>query len=312
MGVVGPVLPAMTEIQVSMLDVVRRGAGRLDPEARSAIIDFVRGQACPEGGFAGRSRDPDLYYTMFALDSLAALAETCPAEGTSQLLCASLPLADLDLIHQVCWVRCAAHIRRLGQPLSGAPSARAWADSIAACRAADGGYATEAGGQASAYGAFMAALAYGDLGMPLPDVSLLVASLGGLKAGDGGYANQPGRPTGQTPATAAALAVTARYGGAPVRPVVEWLCNQFTVDGGLRANPFAPAADLLSTATGLFALSLHDAVPPGCQAAVSDYVDQLWADSGGFVGHVLDEVADVEYTFYALMALGAVSFDSIR
>jgi hypothetical protein len=64
--------------------------------------------------------------------------------------------------------------------------------------------------------------------------------------------------------------------------------------------------DLLSTGVALYALRFvkHDLriMKPECL----EYVDSLYAN-GGFCATVLDPGADVEYTFYGLLALGALA-----
>ena len=70
--------------------------------------------------------------------------------------------------------------------------------------------------------------------------------------------------------------------------------------------PEAPIPDLLSTATALHALSgLHvdfSAVKERCL----DFVDTLWTGKA-FCGNWGDDEPDVEYTYYALLALGHLS-----
>ncbi|MCX5654122.1 MAG: beta-hydroxylase, partial [Planctomycetota bacterium] len=74
---------------------------------------------------------------------------------------------------------------------------------------------------------------------------------------------------------------------------------------GLLAAAVAPIPDLLSTATGLHALwragaSLDETLRLAC----AGFVAGLATESGGFRGHAADTVADCEYTFYGLLALG--------
>ena len=38
-----------------------------------------------------------------------------------------------------------------------------------------------------------------------------------------------------------------------------------------------------------------------------DFIDTLWTSRGAFFGNWEDDVADVEYTYYALLALGHLS-----
>jgi hypothetical protein len=76
------------------------------------------------------------------------------------------------------------------------------------------------------------------------------------------------------------------------------------VGGGFLPFPGAPIPDLLSTAVALHALD-------GLQTDFSrigepclDFVDSLWTAKGGFHGTWDDDVLDLEYTYYGLLALG--------
>ena len=61
----------------------------------------------------------------------------------------------------------------------------------------------------------------------------------------------------------------------------------------------------LSTATALHTLAaLDQALPAVVKEHTLDFVDSLWNATGGFHGHWADDALDVEYTVYALLALG--------
>lgn len=76
--------------------------------------------------------------------------------------------------------------------------------------------------------------------------------------------------------------------------------------GDFAALKNAPAGDLLSTATALYALRFINTdlrlIKPDCLT----YVDSLY-DNGGFRSMVLDPETDVEYSFYGLLALGSLN-----
>jgi len=54
-------------------------AQRLRPDAAGRIVPFLQSRATPDGGFAGRGDSSDLYYTVFGLQSLAALGKASPS-----------------------------------------------------------------------------------------------------------------------------------------------------------------------------------------------------------------------------------------
>lgn len=65
--------------------------------------------------------------------------------------------------------------------------------------------------------------------------------------------------------------------------------------------------DLLSTAVGLHCLDGLQFPLANVQDACLDFIDSLWTAEGGFHGTWDDEVLDIEYTYYGLLALGHLS-----
>ena len=61
--------PYLTRLTVRLLD----GIEKLDPALREKHAAFVKEKQLPDGGFPGREGGSDLYYTGFALRSLAVL-----------------------------------------------------------------------------------------------------------------------------------------------------------------------------------------------------------------------------------------------
>ena len=86
------------------------------------------------------------------------------------------------------------------------------------------------------------------------------------------------------------------------KALFERICS----GGGFAATEQLGKADLLSTATALFALWSLRADLDLIRRPCLDYVESLWRDSGGFAGHIADEIEDVEYTFYALLSIGCL------
>jgi hypothetical protein len=102
--------------------------------------------------------------------------------------------------------------------------------------------------------------------------------------------------------------VLLRQCGAPVPAEVgPWLLHQVHPQGGFMAMPMAPIPDLLSTATALHALAGMQVSFEPIKEHCLDFIDTLWTNEGGFHGHWADDVLDVEYTLYGLLALGHLS-----
>ena len=85
-----------------------------------------------------------------------------------------------------------------------------------------------------------------------------------------------------------------------------FLLSFYRGNGGFAALKKAPIEDLLSTAVALYALRFVDAdlkeIKPDCLT----FVDGLYLN-GGFRATELDFDIDIEYTFYGLLALGALA-----
>jgi phosphoribosyl-ATP pyrophosphohydrolase len=94
--------------------------------------------------------------------------------------------------------------------------------------------------------------------------------------------------------------------GKPVEELEIRLNEFYRKNGSYAALKRAPAGDLLSTGVALYALKFINSdiriIKPDCLA----YINSLYSD-GGFCATVFDPDPDVEYTFYGLLALGALS-----
>jgi hypothetical protein len=62
--------------------------------------------------------------------------------------------------------------------------------------------------------------------------------------------------------------------------------------------------DLLSTAVALHALDGMQVDLTPFKEPCLDFIDSLWSNEGGFHGYWADDVLDIEYTYYGLLALG--------
>jgi hypothetical protein len=92
----------------------------------------------------------------------------------------------------------------------------------------------------------------------------------------------------------------------PVKHLTEKILAHYDGQGGFRATLTTPVPDLLSTAVALFALRFAGADLRGIRAGCLEFVDALYLN-GGFSATRLDHDTDIEYTFYGLLALGALA-----
>lgn len=287
-------------ITARMIAAAQRSAELLSAEARRRIAGFIESRMCGDGGYRGLASGSDIYYAVFAVQTLLAIDAPLNAKRTSKYLQRFADGGGLDLVNLACLIR-------LDALLSRPKAARAGAEGLVRFTSADGGYATEEDSvTSSAYGAFLAVASYEDARLAVPHAPAIVKALQCLRCPDGGYANQRGLAVGTTSATAAAVVVQKALTGVASEEALEWLFARAGDDGGFRAWPGVPVGDLLSTATALHALSMGGADPAALRERSLGFIEAHWDDSGGFCGHAGEAVPDCEYTFYGLLALGSL------
>ena len=283
-------------------------AARLAPsqllEASGRVVEYLQGQFNDDGGVRNRAGESDLYYTVFALDSLLALQADAPLDNVESYLRGFGTGQDLDLVHQSCLARCWAAIP--GGSL-GSNARDQIITNLESCRTDDGGYGPEPGSKTgTVYHCFLALDTYQNLDCVIPNIDGIERCLASLVTDDGAYANEQDLKIGTTPTTAAAATLLSQL-GKPVSPSIgQWLRAQCTADGGFLAMPVAPFPDLLSTATALHALAELGCTLNDIREPCLDYLDSLWTGKC-FLGHQADDRVDCEYAFYALLALGHLS-----
>jgi len=294
-------------IRLDMLKAASQARGLLGDSA-ACVIDYLRAQINPDGGFRGRSNHSDLYYTVFGTEALIALGrppEVGPLAGYLERFGDG---SGLDFVHLACLARSLADLSEIaGEPVE--PGIRqAILRRIESHRSGDGGYNSSiAAPQASAYPCFLALGVYQDLDAEIPSPAALAHSMMTLKTPQGGYANHPSIPVPATPATAAAIA-TRHYLGLPIEhDAADWLLGRVHRQGGFlptsltgdRAEP-----DLLSTATAIHALALAAVPLDQIKASCLNFIHSLRTEQGGYCAGPADKICDCEYTYYALLALG--------
>jgi geranylgeranyl transferase type-2 subunit beta len=289
------------------------GLAHLPVESRARHQAFVLSRQNADGGFSGREGGSDLYYTAFAVRSLALLnvlaePECCQIAGFLRS-CQRMQVTVIDLVS---WLYCVLVV----QASSGIDVLEdfdpQWpgrlAELLESFRTQDGGYAkTHEGALGSTYHSFLVALCYELIGRPLPHPAKLVQFVFDRQRDDGGFVEiAPMKRSGTNP-TAAAAAILHIHGALDDElrdDVSAFLHEVRSSEGGFQANTRIPFADGLSTFTGLLTaqdLALPALVDP---SRVAGFVQSLEFAEGGFRGAAWDDVPDVEYTFYALGTLG--------
>lgn len=285
-----------------MVRTAARAAAGLQPEGADEIALFLRGQQNPDGGFRGRSGASDLYYTVFGLSALAALGRAVPEDEVRRYLALVGEPDCLDFVHLASAIRCRCAMSGEGD----IARARQLLPRLEEYRSGDGGYhhLQRQAACGTVYGGFLAHLTYSETGGAMPRAGDLLQGLQSLRTPDGGYANVAEVKAATTPATAAAILLQHWIGSGCDEAAIAAILACEDRRGGVLAFPGAPGPDLLSTATAFFALRIVGGRPRNVGASLA-FVEGLWSEDGGFRGHGADPVADCEYTFYALLALGA-------
>src|SRR5579864_1375048 len=289
------------------------GLAELPAAARARQRGFVLSRQNADGGFSGREGGSDLYYTGFAVRTLAVLnvlsGDDCPRIAGFLQSCQRMQVTVIDLVS---WLYCALVVQAVGGIDVLRDFDQAWperlAETLESFRTKDGGYAkTHEGALGSTYHSFLVVLCYELTGKPVPSPSRLVQLVFDRQRDDGGFVEiAPMKKSGTNP-TAAAAAILNMHNALDNElrdDVAAFLREVYSSEGGFQANTRIPCADGLSTFTGLLTtqdLGLDGLVDP---PRVRALIRALELPEGGFKGASWDQAADVEYTFYALGTLG--------
>ena len=292
------------------------GIAQLPDAVRQPHAQYLLAAQREDGGFAGREGGSDLYYTGFALRSLAMLGELYgpPAEKAAAFLRTRLSgqesIVDfLSLVYGAFLLQNAAGIDIFQAADPGWQGAVS--QSLEKLRRADGGYAKGPEGAASStYHTFLVLLCLQLIDRHPKQPEQIVAFLHSQHGEDGGFREIRASKRSGTNPTAAAIGALRILGGIDETTrldVIDFLAEMQTDEGGLRANTRIPIADLLSTFTGLVTLQdLGDASQIDV-AAVERFARSLSREEGGFRAAEWDPAHDVEYTFYGLGTLGLLT-----
>ena len=304
------------------------GAGRLPGEVLEGHRAFLLGRQNGDGGWGGREGGSDPYYTTFALRGLwisggvdRAVA-VAAGDFLRRQMSRRMTVVDLmSLIFAAAILEIAAGEVVIGED-------EHWSDRMVdlmqSMRTEDGGFAKTPEGRAgSTYQTFLSTLCFELLQRPVPEPDRVAAFLDGQRREDGGYLEiRAAKRAGVNPTAAAVgtLRCIDRFDGDAFAGTADFLLSRQNADGGFSANTRIPFSDLLSTFTGLWTL-VDGGVAPDRSVSkgagrYAESMSRLGREAvdgvksvdggGGFVGFELDEVTDVEYTFYGLGVMSLV------
>lgn len=291
------------------------GLARLPVGYRARHIAFLRGAQNADGGWSGRLGGSDLYYTAFALRSLAVLGAlegdlaNRAAGYLGRRLTEQATVIDFfSLLYACMLIQAGTGIDVLAESPTDWPERVAV--SLEALRAPDGGYGKSPGASmGSTYHTFLVGLCYQLLGRAFPQPDAILAFVRSRRRDDGGFVELAPMSRGGTNPTAAAVGTWQLVGAAAALPedigagVTRFLLEMRSEEGGIRAHGRIPFADLLSTFTASWTLAQLGALERLDAATIRAYAGKLEMPGGGFKGHAWDDAYDVEYTFYGLGVL---------
>lgn len=288
------------------------GASQLDAETQERHANYVLSRQREDGGWAGREGESDVYYTSFALRSLAilglldgAIAERSSAFLRSRLTSHETIVDLLSLVYSAKLIEAACSLDPFDDVRSD------WGDRLAdllnQLRRDDGGFSKSLEGRAgSTYQTFLVLLCLELIERDCPDSEAATRFLLSQRQDDGGFLEiRVGKRSGANPTAAAvgALRILGKLGGELSSDAAAFLAELQTDEGGFQANTRIPLPDLLSTFTASVTLADLAALDTISIPAVRKYVRSMEQPEGGFRGFEFDPADDVEYTFYGLGAL---------
>ncbi|TXT26893.1 MAG: geranylgeranyl transferase type-2 subunit beta, partial [Planctomycetota bacterium] len=151
---------------ISLGTRVASGLAQFDSERRERHRRFILSRQQSDGGFLGREGDSDLYYTSFAVRSLAVLGGLTAdeAQRIGRFL-GSFNWRTLHVVDLISWLYSALVTQTFGGPDLLVNEPADWPDQIAAklesVRTPDGGYAKSTEGSVgSTYHSFLTVMTY--------------------------------------------------------------------------------------------------------------------------------------------------------
>ncbi len=292
------------------------GAAMLPDALRNRHRDYLLNAQRSDGGWGGREGDSDLYYSAFALRSLAILGELHGevAQRGGEFLLARTHHQEsiidlLSLIYGAALIEATTE----SNPLDAAQSD--WQNRIQELllqlRREDGGFArTSQGTVGSTYQTFLVAICLELIGHTLPPDDPSVSFLLGQRREDGGFLEvRVAKRSGTNPTAAAIGALQTLRSLDPhiATTAADFLLESQTEEGGFQANSRMPLPDLLSTFTSCVTLWDLQRLDDADLIGAHRYGLTMERPEGGFAGFELDPAEDVEYTFYGLGLLSLLA-----
>ncbi|MCS7168479.1 MAG: prenyltransferase/squalene oxidase repeat-containing protein [Gemmatales bacterium] len=312
---------------------LRLGMQCVPETIRRRAVQFVRRKQTPQGGFRGRSLEPDIYYSAFALRVLNLSGELNGQylQPTCSWL-AQLGLPSQNLVNLYSYCHCLVTLAESND----SKLVLIWRQAQDTLPRLLGNYRTQQGGFAArpgdshptTYQTFLALLCYDLVNQSPPNPEQITSWLMSQRRPDGGFADHELAPLSATNPTAAALASLFMTGGISDElreQVIRFLLHLYVPHLGFRAHTRTPIPDLLSTFTALWTLWQLGAFNLFDIEQLYYSIAAYQHSCGGFFAHLADSLSgqaaseesleadlDVEYTFYGLASLSLLTLHRRR
>lgn len=292
------------------------GAASLPEALQNRQANYVLSRQRTDGGWAGREGESDVYYTSFALRTLAILGklEGRVAQHSADFLQSRLSRQEtvvdlLSLVYSAKLIEAACGID------SFATYRDDWSNGLAqllhSLRRPDGGFSKSPEGQAgSTYQTFLTLLCLELIEQPCPEPDAAHRFFMSQQQEDGGFLEiRVGKRSGTNPTAAAigGLQVLKQLDANVAENAAEFMSEMQSDEGGLQANTRIPLPDMLSSFTGCVTLADLGHLQDIDTAAVERYALSMEQPQGGFRGFEFDPADDVEYTFYGIGLLALLA-----
>ncbi len=264
----------------SLENILKCSLNVLDAPAVESLRNYVKNCQAPNGGFMDKAGKPDLYYTLFGYFIADALEMKEILPSVSGYVEKEIRTNQLAGVHLYCAAILAARMER--HDLTDQFLRDKIQENIKLQKDKPG------------YNAFLNLLTC----YYLKDYRGIYQIRRQIKA----FESKTALPC----SVLSALLVLQKSFRKPVDDLTEEVLSFRQGNGGFKATKAAPIPDLLSTAVALYALNFSGYDLGAIKPTAFDFIDALYVD-GGFGGNILDPDPDIEYTFYGLLALGALA-----
>lgn len=310
----------MMSMSGDILNILFDGSDKLSPKSHKAVAEYIKSREAVYGGFFDKAENVDIYYTFFGL--MCSLALGLELNKYHKDYLKGIEPENLETINRIAYLQSCNLLKIFAVPVK----FRRMATKSAISLGSFDGFSSSAISplaDMSPYGICLSMMAPESVPGKEALRQWLTVTSSSYKTIDGGWTNIPGNSKATLNATVAALLIQRMYYSSFKNNTIiaeykdidtvdnralMWLKSQQIPIGGFLAAPGAPVPDLLSTATALTALKLYNTRP--CYVA-ADFIQNHWRNDGGFSSTFMDEDTDCEYTFYGLLALGALQMPTI-